>query len=421
MYNERNEDFSIKDTILKVLFVVGFIALLIWLFPTRCSLKSDNNVNSIFNENLNTMKEAAISYFTLERMPLLEGETKELTLGEMLDEKLLLKFEDSNGNSCSETESYVMVTKNTDEYLMKINLKCTDKEDYIYVHLGCYDYCDGLLCEKVESEAGTGKEDEEEEIKDDDDDPVTTETKYRYKYSKTVQATYSSWSNWSDWSVTAKTANSTTDVKTNVVKSTTQVKTLIGYKTTTKEDKTKPIYEEVKVEIGSEKVPTSCAKFGTKTTKTKTGNYTYTEWKLGLSNKEFAIVPKDTELTKYVYDTAANNSCGDCASRMITIYDIYYRTKVEEYTTKTEVYCEEYNYETIVSTGTSKVLIGYEKVTTKTPIYGYSTKEISTTYYSFRTRTYTPGYTLYQWSLSINDTTLKNQGYSYTGIKEKIS
>ncbi|MDD2391545.1 MAG: hypothetical protein PHU94_01230, partial [Bacilli bacterium] len=149
MYNERNENFSLKETLLKGLFFVGFIVILVLLFPTRCSLKTTNDINGIFNENLKTMKEAAISYFTIERMPLIEGETKELTLGEMLDEKLLLEFEDSNGKSCSKTESYVMVTKNTDAYLMKINLKCTDMEDYIYVHLGCYDYREGLLCEKV--------------------------------------------------------------------------------------------------------------------------------------------------------------------------------------------------------------------------------------------------------------------------------
>lgn len=422
MYNERNENFSLKETLLKGLFFVGFIVILVLLFPTRCSLKTTNDINGIFNENLKTMKEAAISYFTIERMPLIEGETKELTLGEMLDEKLLLEFEDSNGKSCSKTESYVMVTKNTDEYLMKINLKCTDKEDYIYVHLGCYDYCEGLLCEKVE--AGTGKKEEEKEkekIHKDDDTKPTTPTVYRYKYVKTTAATYTNWSNWSDWSVTSRAANNTTEVKTNVVKSSTQVKTLVAYKTTTKEDKTKPIYEEVKVEIGSEKVPTSCAKFGVKTTKVSTGNYTYTAWKLALANKEFATVPKDTDTTKYVYNAAANNSCGDCASRMITIYDIYYRTKVLEYETKKEAYCEEYNYETITSTGTSKVLIGYEKVTTKEPIYGYSTKEVSTTYYSYRTRSYTPGSTVYQWSSSINDLTLKNKGYSYTGIKEKVS
>ena len=130
MYNERNEGFSIREVILKVLFFALFIIILVLLFPTRCSLNT-NDVDKIFNENIKTMKDAGISYFTLQRMPTLEGESKELTLGEMLEQKLLLEFKDSNNNSCSLTESYVKVTKDKEEYVMRINLKCTDKEDYI--------------------------------------------------------------------------------------------------------------------------------------------------------------------------------------------------------------------------------------------------------------------------------------------------
>ena len=33
-----------------------------------------------------------------------------------------------------------------DEYLLKVNLKDSEKEDYILVHLGCYTYCDSYIC-----------------------------------------------------------------------------------------------------------------------------------------------------------------------------------------------------------------------------------------------------------------------------------
>lgn len=427
MYNERNEGFSIREVILKVLFFALFIIILVLLFPTRCSLNT-NDVDKIFNENIKTMKDAGISYFTLQRMPTLEGESKELTLGEMLEQKLLLEFKDSNNNSCSLTESYVKVTKDKEEYVMRINLKCTDKEDYIIVHLGCYDYCEGLLCEKIDEDAESSKPTtggNGENIGGTNPDTPTQEVVYRYKYIKKIAAKYSDWSNWSEWSTTAKTANNTTEVKTNVVETKNQIKTLLGYKNVTVEDKTKPIYEEKEVEIGSEKVATSCKEFGEKKTTVPTGNYTYkySDWKVSRDNVEFATVPKDTETVKYVYDYAANTSCGDCASRMVTVYDIYTRTKtkVTEYKTVTEAYCKEYNYETVTQTGKVKVLIGYEKKTTREPIYGYTTQIVKTTYYSFRTRTLTPGYDLYEWSRSANDKTLTDKGYSYTGIKEKIS
>ena len=33
------------------------------------------------------------------------------------------------------------------EYLMTVKLECSDASNYIEVHLGCYDYCDGDVCE----------------------------------------------------------------------------------------------------------------------------------------------------------------------------------------------------------------------------------------------------------------------------------
>ena len=130
MYNERNESFSIKDIILQLLFVVLFVLVLIWLFPTRgamekklegvkvdadlSGLESQLEVltNRIFAENINTMKEAAISYYTTDRLPKKVGESKELTLKEMINEKLIIEFKDSKNKSCDMTESYVKITKN---------------------------------------------------------------------------------------------------------------------------------------------------------------------------------------------------------------------------------------------------------------------------------------------------------------------
>ena len=101
-----------------------------------------------FTDNLRTIKDAAVNYFTLERMPVNIGDTKKITLKEMQDQKMVLSVIDSTGSRCSSENSYVEVTKEKDEYVMKIFLSCSDMEDYIIVHLGCYDYCKGTVCEK---------------------------------------------------------------------------------------------------------------------------------------------------------------------------------------------------------------------------------------------------------------------------------
>ena len=139
----------------------------------------------VFNDNLKNIKDAAVSYFTNERLPQTIGETKKLTLKEIKDKKLVLNVRDASANTCDDTKSYVEVTKEKDEYVMKVFLSCSDMEDYIIVHLGCYDYCDKDVCEK------------QEEVKE-----------YEYEYKKLTSCVMSDWSSWGAWKTTReKTSN----------------------------------------------------------------------------------------------------------------------------------------------------------------------------------------------------------------------
>ena len=134
-----------------------------------------------FKENLRTIKDAAVSYFTVERMPTKVGEKRKLTLKEMQDEKMVLGVSDSTGAKCNADKSYVEVTKQKDEYVMKVFLSCNDMEDYVVIHIGCYDYCKGTVCEKqVEPEV----------------------TEFEYEYKKTTACTMSPWSDWGEWKTT---------------------------------------------------------------------------------------------------------------------------------------------------------------------------------------------------------------------------
>ncbi len=158
--------YHIKRFLIGLLLAFLLIFLLVWLFPTKAGLKSTINdsvsdafdktfaekleplYDRIFSDNINTMKEVATAYFTTERLPKREGQTKKLTLGEMLDMKLLLAIKDKNGKMCDEEKSYVEITKMDKEYKMKVNLACGDEEDYIITYLGCYNYCLNDVCEK---------------------------------------------------------------------------------------------------------------------------------------------------------------------------------------------------------------------------------------------------------------------------------
>ena len=95
---------------------------MLWLFPSKKDLEDkfvtmDDITSSLqvlygqaFANNVNSMREAATGYFTTERLPKNVGDSVTLTLGEMLEKKLVLEMKDSNNNACSLTDSYVKLT-----------------------------------------------------------------------------------------------------------------------------------------------------------------------------------------------------------------------------------------------------------------------------------------------------------------------
>ena len=167
------------------------------------------NKEIVFNNNLKSIKEAAISYFTNERLPQTIGDSVKISLKEMKDKKLVLNVRDASAKTCDENNSYVEVTKEKDEYVMKVFLSCSNIEDYILVHLGCYDYCDSNVCEK-----------KEEPVKE-----------YEYEYKKTTSCTMTPWSDWGNWKTTRE---KTSNLKKEDIKTETATKTTVVTKDATK-------------------------------------------------------------------------------------------------------------------------------------------------------------------------------------------
>lgn len=171
MYAEEYETkgFPIKNFIMKLVLVIIFVLLLVWLLPKFISPtivnESKNNcsgsscdtsgisalTSQIFADNLERMKNAAISYYTDERLPKEIGKSEQLTLSEMIGKKIITPLIDKNNKAVDVEKSYVKITKANNEYILKVNIKDSEKEDYILVHLGCYTYCDSYLCEKQQS------------------------------------------------------------------------------------------------------------------------------------------------------------------------------------------------------------------------------------------------------------------------------
>ena len=166
-YNRRG--FPFGSFILKLILIIVFVFLLCWLLPkfmvpaitkslngkggaTTCEKSGINALTSqIFADNLEKMKEAAISYYTDERLPQNVGDSKKMTLSDMIGLKIITPLIDKNNKAVDVEKSYVKITKTADEYILKVNIKDSEKEDYILVHIGCYTYCDSYLCQKKDT------------------------------------------------------------------------------------------------------------------------------------------------------------------------------------------------------------------------------------------------------------------------------
>ena len=175
MYTEEYEKkgFPILRTILKVIIIAIIILLLILFIPkliknnasnsnngnngsrgndSNCSDKYEKSLDAltsqIFADNLDKMKEAAISYYTTDRLPSEVGNSDKMTLSDMIGKKIIVALIDKNNKAIDVEKSYVKITKTDDEYILKVNIKDSEKEDYILVHLGCYSYCKTDICEK---------------------------------------------------------------------------------------------------------------------------------------------------------------------------------------------------------------------------------------------------------------------------------
>ena len=167
MYDEENVTYRIginwKDIIIKVIMLAVFLFLLIWLFP-KADL--DGLYNKVYTDNIATMKDAAKSYYTVDRLPKTVGESKSMSLKDMIDNKMVIRFTDKNGEYCDETSSKVEVTKTSNNtYVLKVQLSCGGQSDYILETIGCTSVCENGNC-TVATTANTTSDDKKE-VKDD--------------------------------------------------------------------------------------------------------------------------------------------------------------------------------------------------------------------------------------------------------------
>ena len=155
MYDENVNKINWKDLFIKVAIAAVIILLLLWLIPKFTG--NNNNLavfeDRLFAENIQTMRNAAVSYYTADRMPKNIDDSTSMTLGEMVNNKLIIPFTDKDGKACDSQNSYVQVTKTKDnEYSLKVYLSCSGQTDYILDTIGCDGTCIAGNCKDLAKE-----------------------------------------------------------------------------------------------------------------------------------------------------------------------------------------------------------------------------------------------------------------------------
>lgn len=468
MYTDEYENnyrgsFPLRDFLLKLILIIIFVLLLLWLIPWP---NNDALTDRIFNANVQEMKDASLLYFTKERLPEKVGDKVTLTLQQMLDYKLLLPFTDKNGKPCDTKASYVTIEKLEDEYLLKVNLKCGDQEDYILVHVGCYAYCDSYICEN--------KEEKKEDVKPvktltpkptvkptqkptstptgkpaptPTSNPTPTPTSKptptptptskptptptptnkptptptptskptptptpvpgskhtEYEYRKYVAAHCDVWNAWSKAYVyTEKDGLEFGKWAKLEVENLGTNYEVVGYRNLTINTTTNQL-----VQTGSI-TQVLCTKYNYVKISTTTYAVTSGGWVDTGRYYQGYSAPNDNSTTHYEFERVNWDQCKEtCTSHPYLVYKIYSRTLVpstDESITRT---CGETTTKTIPLYSIQSKKNSYS---VKQPVYGNVAK------YRYRTcKTYLEGQTVYAWSRSYKDDNLKSQGYALTG------
>ena len=198
---ERKGTF-IRDLLVKILLIALFLFLLMYLFPMP---NLTPFYSAIFNNNIQTMKDAAEDYYTVSRMPTEDGKSEKMTLKEMEQKKLIVPFVDKNGKSCDKNKSYVKVTKDGDEYVLKVSLTCSDESNYIIERIGCHDFCGNGICKTEKTEEK--KEEKKPVVVTDDEGTITVKVptgKYVKEYEYKRELKKDTWvlGQWTDTKVT---------------------------------------------------------------------------------------------------------------------------------------------------------------------------------------------------------------------------
>lgn len=206
---------SIRKILLKVLLIIFIILLLVFIVPKflsyqhKVKAQNSNSSSKIETEVLTKLESTGIKYFNEDNIPTEVNQNKKVTLAK-LKEQGLIKNLNNGSQKCDDKKSYIMLTKTSEDYILKTVVVSGSNSDYKLLHVGKYDYCNStLLCEKKTDEVDLFNQDEEKQ----GDDNSTSSNNTNSDISNAKIPQLSAFTEWSEYqNVSCDTNEVTCDI-----------------------------------------------------------------------------------------------------------------------------------------------------------------------------------------------------------------
>ncbi len=132
MYEEKKfKEVNWIPLLIKAGIIISVIIIVIIIISITTNNTKNDSFSELYRNNMNEFKQAATNYFIETELPSKTGDTIQIELSKLIEEKSILDFT-NNGKSCNQDESYASATKvDNNNYSLKIFLSCNSKEDYI--------------------------------------------------------------------------------------------------------------------------------------------------------------------------------------------------------------------------------------------------------------------------------------------------
>lgn len=179
---------------IKIIIIFIFVIIIIWL---AMKIINRNKLSETFKNNINNMHSVAVEYFKGIDLPLNKGESKKITLEEMINQDLIISLNKDSSNTCDTKNSYSKITREKSKYTLETTLKCGKEKDTITKDFSLKD-CKNCNASKNDKEEE--KEEKKEDVKKDTTQNQTTNTTTKTTYYEYVKesTTYSNWARGSE-------------------------------------------------------------------------------------------------------------------------------------------------------------------------------------------------------------------------------